>query len=457
MLGVVLTCHPAYLPLLPAAVAGWQAQAAHLMARVVVFDGCVDEVLPDLPEGWEVLHYAAGTPNPGRNLGLLKAASMGAQWVIHWDADNVPPTHYAETALDAIRHASDDVGVMAPLITNAHNPSMVVNLPTGKPSEDFVLDTASVWRVEAVRHAGGWPDPGTALDDWTLCLRLHLSGWVVQPLHRVIVQCSRHALGHRHVETSAARAEAMWIARPMTIIILLAGRMHLLDRLAQALHEQHLPPNCSLVVSLPHEGPCIRDRVMAAFPMAKFRRVTWIQTDGQETLEIPPGTGGAWEVFAAVHRRVGRLYAEALNCTQDPAILMWEDDVIPHQADALYQLNEQLIPHRRIAGVAAVYPSRDAPTRVVASMSNTHWKDMPLLATLTDDVRPVGMIAGGFTLWSREALRQAAPRSCNANASLGWDGDTCRRLAPLGWRLLLHGAVRCAHHTQPLTLTGNHG
>ena len=50
-LGVVITCHAAYLSLLPEAVAGWEAMRADLVAAVVVYDGCEEETLPVLPEG----------------------------------------------------------------------------------------------------------------------------------------------------------------------------------------------------------------------------------------------------------------------------------------------------------------------------------------------------------------------------------------------------------------------
>jgi hypothetical protein len=346
------------------------------------------------------------------------------------------------------------VGVIAPYVRVAGS-ERVINAPLGHPAEEWVLDTASCWRVEAVKHAGGWPmgEQDCAADDWALCLRLHAAGWRVRALPEVTVLCSRHELGHRHAETVERTAEALWRARPMTVVVLLAGRRHLVPKFLAVLRAMELPPVVSLVVSIRREDADLEAVIMAGVGEHRFRRITLLRASGEECLE-PAGKLTGWAEFGRVHRLVGRLYAEAVDCTQDPVVLMWEDDVFPERANAVRLLSDELRPRRVLAAVAGVYPSRSNPETAVASFDAKLWQRMPKLASLPRAPVRVGMVAAGLTLWSREALRQCPPRAPDLREGrrLGWDGDICRRLGEKGWGFILHGDVRCAHETQPVTL-----
>jgi hypothetical protein len=457
-LGVVVTCHPAYLRFLPEALAGWEAQAELLDERVLVLDGVGAEAAEALRAGWpgwRVIEGMWGNPNPARNAGWLACA---VDWVIGWDADNVPPAGYAAAARRAAGRAGTGVGALAPAYVDGVTGRALNHAVTcgGDARDAFVCDTSSVWRREAVLQVGGWVDDQEGYDDWTLAKLLQAQGWQLCPLLGVQVRCSDHAMGRR--SKSKPVADCLWRARSVGVVSLQAGRISLVERWLAALAVQEMPRHWGLTLMLPEGREGLRRkfedavRGMMAEVARPAERVTFLRP-GRAALRTP--VGEAVEAgFYDTHRVVGALYGQAVAATPEDLILTWEDDVFPHQTTGLRQLSAALHPASRTAAVAGVYPSRGNPRHAVAAVEVGEWSGVPTVAAAT--ARPVavpmGNVGFGFTLWQRLALERcpilAGSRSHRLHR-LGLDGDLCRRLHGDGWKLKLHGGVTCDHVTQP--------
>ena len=122
--------------------------------------------------------------------------------------------------------------------------------------------------------------------------------------------------------------------------------------------------------------------------------------------------------------------------------------MFPKSPDALRALSDRMQPKQRIAAVSGAYHSRENANVAVASLDPEQWRTMPLFSWLGSQVKQVGMVGAGFTLWSRAALEQCPALGVFTlpdGVKLGWDGFICRRLNAAGWKLLLHGSVRCEH------------
>ncbi len=442
-LGLVITCHTAYLHYLPKLLAAWDAQADHLDERVLVLDGVDDPAPAGLDPAWKIVRGAWGNPNPARNAGWLACA---CDWIIGWDADNLPPPDFARRARVAAARAACDVGVLA--AAHAEPGGRVLNRAVfehADPRDAYVANTAAAWRREAVLHAGGWQDDQLGLDDWTLAKTLHVLGWRVLPLLGVAVTLLDHAARRTHTKPYA---ECLWRGRRVGIIALLSGRMHLIERWFAALHDLERPPHCGLTLVTPADRPDLRLMALRQAEALDCARVT-VLTPPRPALRTR--TEAPESRFNNIHRAVGALYAHAIAATPEELVLTWEDDVFPHDARALAQLSPHLRPAGKTAAVAAAYPSRSSPEKVVAATGRGEWTGAPVLADLPrDKPMEVGNVGCGFTLWNRVALEACpilGPARSARGGRLGLDGAVCRRMTSAGWKLKLHGGVRCDHET----------
>jgi hypothetical protein len=248
---------------------------------------------------------------------------------------------------------------------------------------------------------------------------------------------------HDHVARrthSTSLGAAVWKLRPLGIIILLAGREDMLEPMIKSILAADLPPVCGLTI-VDDSGTddfhaLVQSVVKTLSP--RFQRVSVIRSGKNATLEG----------YAAIHAHIGSLYSRAIAATPEPIILTWEDDVFPLSSGALRLLSDEMLPKRRIAAVSGAYRSRQGDDIVVASIEAQRWGNMPTFAWLGNEVKSVGMVGGGFTLWSRAALEQCpilGGCSTQDGSKLGWDGFVCRRLTDAGWKFLLHGGVQCEH------------
>lgn len=454
-IGLVITAHTPYLHFLPACIAAWDAQAEHIDHRVLVLDAVADSDANQLaaahPE-WQIVRGAWSNPNPARNAGWLACPT---DWIIGWDADNIPPLDFASKARRAAAKACTSVGALAPAYIDPIK-RRILNFAASQhadPRDSFVADTSSVWRREAVLMAGGWLHNQEGYDDWSLAKNLHNQGWQILPLLGVEITLTQHAARRSHTKPVA---DCLWRARTLGIITLQAGRLSLVDRWIDSLAAQEMPPHWGLTVMLPANRTGLRNHFQNRIKDLQEQiqpppdRVTFM-TPAVPALNTSPAESPEAGFFNT-HRTVGGLYAQACAATPEDMILTWEDDVFPHQTTALRALAAEIHPASRTAAISAVYPSRGNSNHAVAAYEVGEWSNIPTLASIPQKPIPVGNIGFGFTLWQRPALEQCPILSgsrSHRQHRLGLDGDLCRRLHAAGWKTKLHGALTCDHITNP--------
>ena len=426
---VVVTCHAPYLHYLPALLAAWDQQGA--IERVL----CLDECDYTAPPGWRVLRGSWGHPGAARNAALR---IISAAWVLYWDADNTPSPRYLERAQIVTADAAEHMGAFCPAVV--WDGRVIASGRVGDLRDSFRVDTASVWRRQALLHAGGWDTQPTTLEDWELAKRLTSLGWAIDPLGATL-NVQDHGDRRSH---SLSTDEALWPLRSVGIITLFAGRWTLLQRWVRMILSLDLPPRCGLTVVDDSSDHVFRAELSRAVKTVspRFERVTVLTSPDAEQV-----TG-----FSAIHQRVGRLYSRAIAATPEDLILTIEDDVFPHRDDALRTLAASILPGQRKAAVAGAYADRENDQVAVAALNLKEWERMPLFSWLGTRLVRVGMVGFGFTLWNRPAL-EACPVlgqfTLPNGHRLGFDGFVCRRLNAAGWEFLLDGNVPCDHLCHP--------
>ena len=86
-----------------------------------------------------------------------------------------------------------------------------------------------------------------------------------------------------------------------------------------------------------------------------------------------------------------------------------------------------------------------APDYVCVGLGEEGWGDAISWPDLPHTVLDVGALPGGCTMWANWALKEL-PVNFWWGRGLGWDGSLSQALRRKGYRLLLHGDVRCQHH-----------
>ena len=416
-LTLIVTAHGPYLKFLPEVLAQWDAHIVQPGYKILVLDGCDYQA----PEGWRVIRGNFGHPSLARNAGLSQTRTP---WVYFWDADNEVPE-------DLLGHAKERIS------TAASNVALYYTgrAPVMDPRLCYYIDSGSLWRVEAIRHVGGWPE--TWLEDWNLGRILLAAGWKHEPLGAGV---NRRKHPEQRSLTSTISTK-LWSARPVGIVTLFRGRVDLLHRWEQSVLGIDRPSVCGLTVVDDSGDQGFLDELKKTLDRLEpyFERVTLVKGGKRPRLD-----------FAGVHNHVGRLYSLAIPVTPEPLILTWEDDVFPHDEKALYSLAEQVTPgwpSRKVAVCGAAYPSRFSPPHVAVSMVSERWVGLH-----GDEVRAaqdpisVGLIGGGFSVWNRAALERV-PILGYGGAKIGWDGFVCQRLIADDWKVLLHPKVWCDHLT----------
>ncbi len=133
----------------------------------------------------------------------------------------------------------------------------------------------------------------------------------------------------------------------------------------------------------------------------------------------------------------------------EEAVVVLEDDTVPPSFTecACSWIGSRIrIGVGLVAGVLPGPPLH--PEKICASLDKRRWLDVPLYDALPKEPFEIGMTGGGFTLLLNRALQQAMPLACKVFAegyTLGWDGKLCTDLTALGYRILAHPGVRCAH------------
>lgn len=443
-IAVIVTCHGPYLRWLPEALASIERQVPRAAEQVVVLDSCTHP--PAVSNSWRCLTGNWRHPSGSRNAGVN---ATRAPWLIFLDADNIAPDGYLRAAEQAISRAGSDVGILYPDILYSYEnlePIKLWQMPTwdywGMRKQNCV-DTSSVWRREAIEVVGGWP-VGEYHEDYALALNITATGWKATRLDGPPIVMREHQVGDRG-ERKRATLTAIWRARSLGIASLLAGRGSTLERWRRFLLTAALPPKTGLYVVDNSGDPGFTQRVYnTCLSVASQRKLSHfdIAVTGR------PYKVDAGEAYMTKrrHLHVAQLYAATLPRITEDLVLTLEDDVEP-PPDAIARLGEQIgYPSRgNIGVVAAAYQSPVSSTQVCAGWGSEGWGNPISWQELPTQPIDVGCVGGGCALWANWALRDCVAH-VQWHRQLGWDGVLCTALRHKGYRIQLHGGVRCQHH-----------
>lgn len=450
---VIVTAHRPYVRKgwLRAAVDSIDAQSALPIERVVVLDGCdAPKWLRERP-GWTVMRGDWQSPNPARNLGMEQTS---APWIVWWDADNVMPAEYIAGMVRSIARAEPRTAILYAdmQFCNADMvPTRFVRMPG--TCDHWALrvqnciDTGSAWRRAAVEQAGGWSAVASA-DDYALALRLTALGWGATHTAAPPILYREHGRGRWRLNHNAYDNQALWDTCSLTILVLFAGRQHLLDAKLHWLATCEIPGDTRLILADNSGSPAFADWLRQAVS----RHGLW---DRYRSVSLVPAgtpydpTPGEPYVVLARHQHVADLMARLTAQVTSDYLLTSEDDVLELPVEAIRELWAPIRPGNRVGAVAAAYASPQNADLVCAARHKDEWRGMPTWDSLRDEPEPVGFVGGGCTLWSMAGLRQCAPFHATmlGGRLRGWDTNACRELRSRNFQILLAGAVRAQHYT----------
>jgi hypothetical protein len=397
--------------------------------------------------GWTISYGSWSDPAGARNHGV---DTTEAPWLVFWDADNVMPPGFLKAVDGAIRHADANVGIVYSDIEyvdeNLHNGSRWYvpdwNYWTLRASN--YIDTASAWRRSAIELAGGWPCGLRSFEDYALALEVTRRGWVA--VHRdgppIVMRRHEYARSNQRVLSGERRSD-LWPIRTLGILSLLAGRTSTYDRWEKFIHTAELPRHSSLYVVDNSGNHDFTRRVQQTCEdlvhEGRFDRITC----SVRPHRYAERQGEPYFVRER-HLHIARLYAELFPTIPEDLILTLEDDIEP-PPDAIRRLAEQLgcTAWGNFAAVGAAYDMGDGV--LCAGRADGGWGTRILWSELVDQAIDVGNVGGGCTLWANWALAEQ-PIPFLWEEGLGWDGSVCTALRQRGYRIQLHGGVRCVHH-----------
>lgn len=436
-LAVVVTCHQPYVRFLNDCLQPITSQARALRSSgaVIELTLCLDHVTDSLSfPDWKIIHGNWRNPNGGRNAGLL-ANARDSDWILFWDVDNIMPAGFLDRVVNQVSAADPDVGILYPFV---QIDGRTLGMNHGADlRENFYVDTASAWRVNAVLSAGRWDEASRRLDDWSLSRRVAAMGWQASPLNQAFEKGI-----HGESRSSMSQAQGVFEGRSLGILSLLRGKNpgHL-DRFFRELKIQELPPKVGLTLMDNSGDDSFNDELHKRVSGLGFSRVS--------ILTAPPvGFSEDSKLrFLEVHNHIAYLYGLSVRATPEESILFWEDDVFPQKPDAIRNLSMNMLPGRRIGIIAALYPSRNNRNHACAARDLESWTHVPRISAMARHGSPVAMgaVGGGFTLYNRVSLERNPVRGPRKVPWMGWDGDLCRRTREDNWSVLLHTGVVCDH------------
>jgi hypothetical protein len=442
---VIITCHKPYFRWLPEAMASIDQQVPTPVERVIAFDGCTPP--PFINQDWQCITGNWGHPSGGRNAGLKVTA---APWLIFLDADNVAPRGYLAALKWAISMAAPNVGIIYPDILYCDEtlePRALRNMPIWdywRMREQNCVDTSSAWRREAIELAGGWSLGNYgAHEDYGLALDITAARWKAVHLEGPAIRMREHADGRLNQRRrDGGVLTDLWKARSLGIVSLLAGRMSSLDRWTQFLLTAELPPKTALyIVDNSGNSNFTRRALDACMRVAAQRALCHLDY----ALIGQPYKSDVSEMYLAKrrHLHVAGLYSKVLPRVTEDLVLTLEDDVEP-PLDAVRRLGEEF-GYPKIGAVAAAYPDAGFAGFVCAGLGTEGWGPTVNWQDLPFELIDVGCVGGGCTLWANWALQDSVAH-LQWDLSIGWDGVLCMDLRRNGYRVRLHGGVRCQHH-----------
>jgi hypothetical protein len=234
-----------------------------------------------------------------------------------------------------------------------------------------------------------------------------------------------------------------WQTVHFAFVTLWSGRAHA-ERTLDWLATADMPPNSALYW-VDNSGGGFTARLRADWQdrlRSRFLRLAFVR--GGDPYRKRPG---ARVTDPARHVHIAQLCNRIFPRVSEEVFISLDDDVVP-PLDGVRTLHDLLESSDDVAMVAGAMRDRVDPRRVVAACHKEYWLDIPQYDALPAEPFEIGMAGGGFMMLSNRVLQQVLPVRCQKFAngySLGWDGNVCRDITALGYRMLLHPGVRCAH------------
>ena len=442
--------HPEWLS---AALRSIDAQVPAPAEQCLVVDSDRDGAMRDAhaatspSRGWTVRQGCWHEPAAARNQGI---AATTSSWVVFWDADNVMPLGFLAAVSREIRGCEPSVGIIYSDIEYTNENGEHRGL-WQVPDWDYwalrkgnYIDTAAAWRREALELAGGWPTGLGSYEDYALALEITRRGWQARrrPGPAIVKRehlASRTAMRNRN----GGPAADLWQARSLAIVSLLAGRTSTYKRWERFLLTAEMPRHTALyVVDNSGDAEFTRQVHRTCQALAASRQLEHV------SLSVRPGryVGQDGEDYFTRqrHLHIARLYADVLPTVGEDLVLTLEDDVEPPPY-AIRRLAEQYRcdAWENNAAVAAAYDMANGA--LCAGRMDGGWGSPIYWHQVSDQPMDVGCAGGGCTLWANWALA-GQPVSFLWHEGLGWDGSLCVALRKRGYRIQVHGGVRCIHH-----------
>jgi hypothetical protein len=437
-IAVAVVCHSKYAGLLNDCLQAVDAQVRLPDQKWLMLDNCElsqQQEYYALANNWLIRKGNWNSPNPGRQLAL---ESTDCPWIWYVDADDVHRPDYLAGAIPL----TDDTGVGI-IQADRHAPNKIVQTPAHTDYWALRLsnyvDTSALWRVQALKEAGGWKKT-ERFDDWDCALRMTALGWKTAR-NPIPSMCTIHSdMSNRN--TISTDFPHKW-NRSYGVVMLLAGRDDCWEDWSKAVLETSYPANTRFYV-------VDNSKNKPEFSV-KVRKFVYSLSDigYPATLFTIPDTFEDLN-FISKHEHVARLYNKILPRVTEDLTFFWEDDVIPLVKNPL----SLLVDHwdcQTVGGICAMYPSREHPSNIMGSPAHDFWHNIPLLSDVRGRTCPnYGFIPGGFALFQTAFVREALPlypQKPGGNLR-GWDGQLSQCIRDHGWKLVLDGKVECEHRTK---------
>jgi hypothetical protein len=430
-IAVAVQCHAPYLASLEKCMVAIEKQTYPAQEKFLILDNCTAPAFLSKYRTWKVVERKDGSPNPGRNTALR---STTCDWIWFVDADDFPAPDYLMGA--ARLTGNNHVGIITADLKYSDG-----NVRTTAAVTDYwrmrllnYVSTESVWRVCALKEAGGWQNT-KKWDDWTCALNVTALGWHTAkneiPILVSVHQSHRNVYGEREFTHK-------W-HRSYCVVSLLAGRLDIWKEWRESVLDMVYPAKTSFIFvdnsKSKDFGNLVKDLARAL--MDKGYIVQYLADDivNEEKDKY------------SRHRVVAHLYNRACARILADATIFWEDDNIPGHNKAL----SDLISHwdiTRIGGICAVYESRNGIGRACGTMNHDFWGVMPPLKSMLGVYSEgLGFIPGGFACYHTALVQQALPFHVDYPEGMadGWDGKLSRAVRASGMLLALDGTVPCEH------------
>ncbi len=443
-IAVCVTCHEAYLQYLPKQIEAIEAQTVKPAEKILVLDGCDKPYF--VPADWVIIRTDAKSPNPGRNLAIQQTT---ASWMVFADADDAMHPDFIAAYAEKIKGCAVNIGLFYPDLHCSNGRKMI------NPEYDFWqlrlhdhISMASCWRVAALKDIGGLCN-FKRYDDWSMALKITRLGWVLEKQDKVPVLYNIHGGEHRSL-TPDSGLECLWQAHTFGIVTLLAGRENCLPDWKHWLLNAELPPDTTVYV-LDNSGKESFGQDVRAFLAGQTRfKFMYIK------YSKPAQLGNDW---LTRHRFVPSLYNKILPYVNDDWLVFLEDDTVPPLNGLLKIMEAWEFRGKKYGGISGCYPSRQRPNEYVGTMntSEQNWGRMYSIASIKEDrLYPAGCIAGGFAVYQNALIKRSMPFQyyLKKGKPSGWDTNLSVFIRQQGYKLFLHGGVKCQHNFEDTQLQG---